>query len=121
MVGIDVSPVASASRRAVDGTVWERVVVQTPWICAGDDLAAVMRRHLRPLLRPGDVAIVSEKAAAIATGRTVPLASVSVGRLAGWLSLCVRPVGDSRGLSVPEKDAVHPPVVQGARPGSSPR
>jgi F420-0:gamma-glutamyl ligase len=91
------------SLRIAGGQTWERVVVRTPWIVPGDDLGDVLYRHLGGLLIPDDLVIVSEKAATIALNRGVPLDSVSVGRFAAWLTRWVRPRGDSRGLSVPEK------------------
>jgi hypothetical protein len=88
--GTRLSSEVSASVRVVGATAWERVVVRTPWIRQGDDLGAVMRRHLAPLIRAGDLAIVSEKAATIAIERSVSLAAVRVGplarRLASWCS-----------------------------------
>ncbi len=107
-----VSPVRNSSTAAdvrwhpavaVDGVRYRRATVRTPWIRPGDDLAEFLVDGLAPLLRNGDVAIVSEKAVVIAAGLGVPVAEVTVGplarRLAGW----VRPTAGSRGLSIPEK------------------
>ncbi|HSK92128.1 MAG TPA: coenzyme F420-0:L-glutamate ligase [Euzebyales bacterium] len=114
--GGDTLPATRVTRRTIGPERWDRVVVRTPWIRAGDDLAGVLRDHLGPLLRDGDLAILSEKAATIAVGRAVPLTGVQVGRLAHRLASWVRPVGDSRGLSMPEKmqyviDAVGRPRI----------
>lgn len=87
----------------VDGRDYERIVVCTEWVDAGDDLATLLVRHLGPVLRPGDMVAVSEKVVVVATGRAVPVADVHVGRLARAVAARVRPVGDSRGLSIPEK------------------
>lgn len=104
------------SLRIAGRHTWERVVVRTPWIVPGDDLGDVLLRHLAGLLAPGDLVIISEKAATIALERGVPLDTVEVGHLASWLTRWVRPRGDSRGLSVPEKmqyvvDAVGRPRI----------
>jgi hypothetical protein len=87
----------------VGGAAYECLAVRTHWIQPGEDIVAVARRYLAAHLRPGDCAIVSEKATVIATGGGVPVAEVSPGRLARVLARSVRPIGDSRGLSIPEK------------------
>lgn len=87
----------------VGGVTYARAVVRTPLIHPGDDLGNLLVDRLGPLLRDGDLAIVSEKAVVIGAGFGVAAAGVSVSplarRLAGW----VRPTEGSRGLSIPEK------------------
>ncbi|MGH3666486.1 MAG: hypothetical protein ACRDU8_10445 [Egibacteraceae bacterium] len=87
----------------VDGIRYDRAVVRTEWILPGDDLGRVLCDHVGGQVRPGDLAIVSEKVAIISAGFGVPVAQVQVSplaqRLAGW----VRPTAGSRGLSIPEK------------------
>ncbi|TFV60485.1 hypothetical protein E4P41_10525 [Geodermatophilus sp. DF01-2] len=53
--------------------------------------------------RGTDTVAVSEKVAVLLTHRAVPRSAVSPGRLAHTLARNVHPVGDSRGLSIPEK------------------
>jgi hypothetical protein len=96
-VGVSWSLIGVKERR------YERFVVRTPWIQPGDDLEEIAVRHLGPLVRRGDCAFVSEKAAVLATGRGIPAADVRPGLVARTLARWVRPVGDSRGISIPEK------------------
>lgn len=90
-------------RVEVGGVAYERAVVRTPWIQVGDNLASVLVERLKPILRYGDLAIVSEKAVTIAEGLVVPAADVSVSPLANRLAGLVQPTEGSRGLSIPEK------------------
>jgi F420-0:gamma-glutamyl ligase len=69
----------------------------------GLDLAALLREMVVERLEPGDLLAVTEKAVVVTTGRGVPAATVRPGRLAEFLAAHVRPVGNSRGLSIPEK------------------
>jgi F420-0:gamma-glutamyl ligase len=87
----------------VGGITYERAVVRTPWIRVGDDLGTTLIERLKPILRYGDLAIVSEKAVTIAEGLTVPAADVTVSSLANRLAGLVQPTEGSRGLSIPEK------------------
>ncbi len=87
----------------VGGITYARAVVRTHWIQFGDDLGGVLIDKLKPILRHGDLAIVSEKAATIAEGLTVPASTVSASPLACALASLVRPTDGSRGLSIPEK------------------
>jgi F420-0:gamma-glutamyl ligase len=87
----------------VDGVCYQRATVRTPWIRPGDDLGAALADGLAPLLRNGDLAIVSEKVVVISAGLGVPVADVTVGPLARRLASWVRPTAGSRGLSIPEK------------------
>lgn len=70
----------------VDGVRYARATVRTPWIEPGDDLGALLADRLGPLARPGDIAIVSEKAVVIAAGLGVPVADVVVSPLARRLA-----------------------------------
>jgi F420-0:gamma-glutamyl ligase len=69
----------------------------------GLDLAALLRDSVTGRLEPGDLIVVTEKVVVVATGRGVPAGSVCPGRLARVVAGHVRPVGNSRGLSIPEK------------------
>jgi F420-0:gamma-glutamyl ligase len=69
----------------------------------GLDLAGTVREVLGGRLEPGDLVAITEKLVVVTTGRGVPAALVRPGRLARFLAAHVRPVGNSRGLSIPEK------------------
>ena len=75
----------------VDGVAWERVLVRTHWIDVGEDILTVVRHYLGPIARPGDCAILSEKATVIATGGAIPAAEVEAGGLARALARSVKP------------------------------
>lgn len=88
------------------GRLWRRTLLRTRWLTARDDLGAVLEAAVVDAapIRDGDMLLaVAEKAAIVTSGRVVPLDSIGVGRLARLLARAVRPVGDSRGLSVPAK------------------
>lgn len=87
----------------VGGRRYQRCTVRTPWLRPGDDMGAFMAAALGPVLLPGDVALVSEKALVISAGLGVPVHQVRVRPLARWLAARVRPTNGSRGLSIPEK------------------
>lgn len=91
------------SARRVGRRTYERTLVCTPWLAPGTDLGVVLRELVAPHLRPGDVVAISEKVVVVATGRAIPVSSVTPTRLARMVAHQVRPVGDSRGLSIPEK------------------
>lgn len=66
-------------------------------------MGAAMATALAPILQPGDVALVSEKALVISAGLGVPVDRIAVSPLARWLAGRVRPTEGSKGLSIPEK------------------
>ncbi|MDQ3766021.1 MAG: coenzyme F420-0:L-glutamate ligase [Actinomycetota bacterium] len=80
-----------------------RIIVCTPWLTPGSDLAGLLRSTVSSWLKPGDLVTISEKAVVVATGRAVPAKEVRAGRLAKFVAAHVRPTGNSRGLSIPEK------------------
>lgn len=82
---------------------WRRHPVRTRWLQPGDDLVAVLDACTAELRRGTDTVAVSEKVAVLLTHRAVPRSTVAAGRLARFLARHVQPVGDSRGLSIPEK------------------
>jgi F420-0:gamma-glutamyl ligase len=88
---------------SVAGERFERTLVCTPWLAPGLDLAAFLRDSVVERLGPGDLLVVTEKVIVVTTGRGVPAAMVRPGRLARFVAAHVRPVGNSRGLSIPEK------------------
>ncbi len=80
-------------------------MLRTPWLSADDDLGAAVGAALAHVgvSRPGDVVAVAEKIAVVTSGRTVDAGTVHPGWLARVLARSVRPVGNSRGLSLPRK------------------
>jgi F420-0:gamma-glutamyl ligase len=82
---------------------YDRTVVCTPWLTAGVDLVELLRSTVVERLQPGDVVAITEKVVVVTTGRGIPAATVRPGRLATFAARHIRPIGDSRGLSIPEK------------------
>jgi F420-0:gamma-glutamyl ligase len=82
---------------------YDRTVVCTPWLTAGVDLVELLRKTVVERLQPGDVVAITEKVVVVTTGRGIPAATVRPGRLATFAARHIRPIGDSRGLSIPEK------------------
>lgn len=91
------------SRIVVDDRNYERIVAGTRWLTEKDDIGDILVESLGEFIQLGDVAIVSEKVVIITSGRAIPASHVKAGRLARVLARRVRPVADSRGLSIPEK------------------
>jgi F420-0:gamma-glutamyl ligase len=87
----------------VGGARYDRTVVCTPWLTVGVDLAELVRNTVGERLQPGDVVAITEKVVVVTTGRGVPASTVRPGRLATFAARHIRPIGDSRGLSIPEK------------------
>jgi F420-0:gamma-glutamyl ligase len=82
---------------------FDRTVVCTPWLTAGVDLVELLRNMVVERLQPGDLVAITEKVVVVTTGRGIPAATVQPGRLATFAARHIRPVGNSRGLSIPEK------------------
>jgi F420-0:gamma-glutamyl ligase len=82
---------------------YDRMVVRTPWLTAGIDLAELLRDTVVERLQPGDVVAITEKVVVVTMGRGIPASMVRPGRLARFAARHIRPIGDSRGLSIPEK------------------
>jgi F420-0:gamma-glutamyl ligase len=87
----------------VGGVRYDRTVVCTPWLTVGVDLAELLRNTVCERLQPGDVVAITEKVVVVTTGRGIPASTVRPGRLATFAARHIRPIGDSRGLSIPEK------------------
>jgi F420-0:gamma-glutamyl ligase len=92
-----------ASSVTVGGVRYDRTVVCTPWLTVGVDLAELLRNAVCERLQPGDVVAITEKVVVVTTGRGIPASTVRPGRLATFAARHIRPIGDSRGLSIPEK------------------
>jgi hypothetical protein len=87
----------------VGGARYDRTVVCTPWLSVGIDLAELLRNTVVERLQPGDVVAITEKVVVVTTGRGIPASTVRPGRLATFAARHIRPIGNSRGLSIPEK------------------
>lgn len=98
-----VGPAAVDVVVAADGRRWRRTLLRTPWLTAADDLGGVLASVLAGRVGEGDVVAVAEKIAVVTSGRVVNARDLRVGRLARLLARAVRPVGESRGLSLPTK------------------
>ncbi len=69
----------------VNGVSYARLPIRTHLITRADDLSAVVRHYVRPLLQPGDIVFVSEKIVAITQGRAFPVKEIAPSRLARFL------------------------------------
>lgn len=87
---------------SVDGVTYGRYAIKTHVITAGDKLADVAVKYVKPKLRPGDVVFLSEKMVACTQGRAVPLEEIRPGRLAIFLSARVYKNPGGIGLAMPE-------------------
>jgi F420-0:gamma-glutamyl ligase len=85
------------------GERFDRTVVCTPWMTAGFDLVELLRETVVERLLPGDLVAISEKVVVVTTGRSIPASMVQPGGLATFAARHIRPIGNSRGLSIPEK------------------
>lgn len=87
----------------VRGRVFCRIVVRTRWLGPTDSLPEVIDQAVADRVRAGDTVVVSEKVALLLTGCAVSAAGMRPGWLARALARGVQPIGNSRGLSIPEK------------------
>jgi F420-0:gamma-glutamyl ligase len=85
----------------VRGSVYARIPVRTHVVTDADDIVDVIERYAGPLVREGDVVVVSEKVVAITQGRAVPVEQIRVGTLAKLLWPRVRQVKYGIGLRSP--------------------
>lgn len=85
----------------VDGRTFERVPIRTPVLMPGDDMAAVIREHAGPHLRPADTVVMSESAVAIMQGRARDWRTIHPSPLARWLSRRVTKTTWGTGLRSP--------------------
>ena len=86
----------------VDGARYARYPLRTPLVSAGDDVVAIVREAVQPLLAEGDVVVVSEKIVAIAQGRAYPIDEIHPSVWARQLSRFVTRSGSGIGLGSPE-------------------
>lgn len=94
--------VAADTEVDVGGRRFRRLLVRTHVIGAGEDVPSLMQRYLGPLVRPGDIVFIGQKAAAAAQGRAYPVDQIRPRPLARFLCRFVRKVGYGIGLGIPE-------------------
>jgi F420-0:gamma-glutamyl ligase len=85
----------------VDGQTYARIPVRTHVVTENDDIVDVAEKYAGPLVRSGDILVVSEKVVAITQGRAVPVEQIRVGALAKLLWPRVRQVKYGIGLRSP--------------------
>lgn len=85
----------------VDGSEFMRIMIKTHTIMKGEDVGDLLVRYAKPLLRPGDVVFMGEKATAASLGRAVPVEEVKPRWLARFLVRFVWKTPYGVGLSVP--------------------
>jgi asparagine synthase (glutamine-hydrolysing) len=89
-------------------SVYGRAPVPTPKIAAGDDLERIVEESVLAVsggrlgLQQGDIVAVSEKAVAVAQGRSFPVSEIRAGSLARGLSRFVAKTPAGIGLGIPE-------------------
>lgn len=88
--------------REWQGQPYQRFVVMTHLVRAGEPLVRTLAPYLEGRVVPGDVVAVGEKIVAVAEGRAVWMASVTPRPLARWLSRHVSQRGHGLGLGRPE-------------------
>jgi len=72
------------------GRTYDREAVRLPLINEGQDLAEILREHVRPHLRGGEMVFISEKVVAISQGRLAKGADIEVRPIARWVAGKVR-------------------------------
>mgnify|MGYP000675110223 CR=1 FL=1 len=66
----------------VEGRTFERIAVRTRMVKFGDDLDALIKDYVTPLVRPGDWIALSEKVVSVCQNNVRHISTVKVGRLA---------------------------------------
>lgn len=61
---------------------FERQLIKTHTIKDGEDIAGIVSRYCKGMVRPGDVIVISESVVAISQGRAIPEKEIQVGLLA---------------------------------------
>jgi hypothetical protein len=82
---------------------YQRIPVQTHLIHVKESLADVMQRYVTPVVQPGDILVLSEKAVAISQGRVIHRSLVKPGLLAKLIVKGVHKYKDDVGFSNPAK------------------
>lgn len=85
----------------LDGMKVSRVWVRTGLLTEKDELAAVLGRFVRPVLRDGDIVTIAESPVAIMQGRAIPVSKIRPGFWASVLWRFVKKVPYGIGLRSP--------------------
>jgi F420-0:gamma-glutamyl ligase-like protein len=85
----------------VDGEKWARYPIKTHVIKPGENIAEVVERYVKGLLREGDIVFVSEKVVAISQGRAFPIEEIKPSFWAKFLSKFVTKSPYGIGLGSP--------------------
>ncbi len=88
--------------RTVDGVDYLRIPVKTHLITKADDMADVVLKYPKDLMRPGDILFISEKAVACTQNRAIPMEDIKPRKLAVTLSRYVTKTPAGIGLGIPE-------------------
>ncbi len=86
----------------VGNEAYLRIMIKTHTIMKGEDIGDLLVRYVQPELEPGDVIFVSEKAAAAAQGRAIPMDEIKPSWLARFLVRFVYKAPYGIGLGMPE-------------------
>jgi F420-0:gamma-glutamyl ligase-like protein len=85
----------------VDGRRYLRLTIRTHVLSADDDMAEAAEKYVKPLVRPGDLLFVSEKALCATQGRTIPIDQIKPSRLARFLLRFVHKSPHGIGIASP--------------------
>jgi len=85
----------------VAGKLVRRLVVKTRVLNRGDDLRALVRHYVGPVLRPGDIVTIAESPVAATQGRAIPITEIHPGFWARLLWRFVKKVPYGIGLRSP--------------------
>jgi hypothetical protein len=86
----------------VNGQAYERIMIKTHVIVKGEDIGDLLVRYVQPLLQPGDIIFVGEKATSASQGRAIPLSEIKPSPLARFLVRFVKKASYGIGLGMAE-------------------
>ncbi len=86
----------------VDGQTFGCYGILTELVTEQTDLTAFLLQYAAPLLKEGDILLLSEKMVACAQGKAKPMEKIHPGKLARFLCRYVRKTDYGIGLSIPE-------------------
>ncbi len=98
--GVDSQWIYRGTREVAQTSV-ERLLVRVPLVRSGQDLHALVREYLKPGVREGDIAFISEKVVSITQGRAVGMWQVQPRPLARLISSFVHTTPHGRGIGQP--------------------
>ena len=99
-VGAEIAWV-QGGRVEVAGKSVDRLLARVPLVRSSQDLSAVVARHLRPGVRAGDVAFISEKVVAISQGRAISIWKIAPRPLARLIAGFVHTTAHGMGIGQP--------------------